>query len=227
MAASQTISIPTPSSSSTSPYTIQTLSPTILAYLQSAFSGQKPNAHQVPFFHSRPHASEASNLEVTAGKRDISDFCTYMTSAESNVAGPFPRTDLTWPMSNYFINSSHNTYLTGNQLYSESSTDAYTNVCDVYDGVIPCCTRSRFEAPELTNHIRFCCVVAVVSKSMFGMESPNHPPPQTQKANPSIQKKKASLDLVCRIRYPHADRRAFNHRTKSHHIQFLSVKMSF
>ena len=58
------------------------------------------------------------------------DFLNFMTSPINNAEAPraVEDSDMEWPLSNYFINSSHNTYLTGNQLYSEASAEVYRNV---------------------------------------------------------------------------------------------------
>lgn len=71
------------------------------------------------------------------------EFLTYITSSHGAVTKERKNEDLSWPLASYFISSSHNTYLSGNQLSSDSTTDTYTNVLlrgcrcveiDVWDG---------------------------------------------------------------------------------------------
>jgi hypothetical protein len=56
------------------------------------------------------------------------DFLKYMASSSSNALKPAPTQNLDLPFPSYFISSSHNTYLTGHQLYGNSSVEGYKNV---------------------------------------------------------------------------------------------------
>ena len=58
----------------------------------------------------------------------FSHFASYLASPRANAMLPVGSVDCSFPLSDYFISSSHNTYLTGNQLSSESSVFAYRDV---------------------------------------------------------------------------------------------------
>lgn len=121
---------------------IKTVSSTVLPYLEKIFSchadtNQSWHQDQANTFIRCTQAghpdlkADALPAEVaTKDALDFGDFLKYMTSDATNVVGPLGDEDgdLSYPLSSYFISSSHNTYLTGNQLSSHASTDAYKNV---------------------------------------------------------------------------------------------------
>lgn len=96
------------------------------SYLSKSHNDADPKSQHTPPQASLPprHHEAMPNSSI-----DLKHLAEYLASPEGDAMMPLADTDLSYPISNYFINSSHNTYLTGNQLYSESSTDAYTNVC--------------------------------------------------------------------------------------------------
>ncbi|KAI1847501.1 hypothetical protein JX266_006353 [Neoarthrinium moseri] len=123
----------------------------ILGHLEQIFNrhagpGKTWKKDQIIAFlhHIQADSVTAPSADIaTKEELDLNGFLHYMTSTAANALAPPLTDDLSWPFSSYFISSSHNTYLTGNQLYSSSSTDAYTNVLvrgcrcieiDVWDG---------------------------------------------------------------------------------------------
>lgn len=64
------------------------------------------------------------------GEGIVEDFVEFMRGNNGTAETPLglEARDMGYPLSSYFVNSSHNTYLTGNQLYGESSGGAYRDV---------------------------------------------------------------------------------------------------
>ncbi|RSL46672.1 hypothetical protein CEP54_013742 [Fusarium duplospermum] len=97
-------------------------------------------------YDTYPIHSTVTPATVELAARDELDeegFLAWMASSNCSITNPPRAEDLTWPLASYFINSSHNTYLTGNQLPSDSSAQSYIDALrrgcrcveiDVWDG---------------------------------------------------------------------------------------------
>ncbi|KAF5018500.1 hypothetical protein F66182_9505 [Fusarium sp. NRRL 66182] len=90
-----------------------------------------------------PSPSPAVDQLLARDSLDVKGFIAWMTSSHAAATTPPKPQDLSYPLASYFISSSHNTYLTGNQLSSDSSTRPYTETLlrggrcieiDVWDG---------------------------------------------------------------------------------------------
>ncbi|TKA65347.1 hypothetical protein B0A49_10966 [Cryomyces minteri] len=160
---------------------ITAFSPTILRHLKQIYeheireaapgfgqgSCDERSAESAAHVTSDNDYTRGDVYETSLGQRRYStpfgsfdEFLAHAASSSCNALGPPKTYDLDHPISNYFISSSHNTYLTGNQLYSRSSTDGYKNVLlrgcrcieiDVWDGESPDDTSgsSSDEEPEI------------------------------------------------------------------------------
>ncbi|KAF2195988.1 1-phosphatidylinositol-4,5-bisphosphate phosphodiesterase 1 [Delitschia confertaspora ATCC 74209] len=125
---------------------------------------------------SKPKATPPSGGEIPLPlTMSLPAFQAFLSSPANSVFAPAsadPR--LTRPLNEYFISSSHNTYLLGRQVTGESSTEAYINALqkgcrcieiDCWDGSDgnPIVTHGR----TLTKSISFSDTIKVINKYAF------------------------------------------------------------
>ena len=129
---------------------------------------------------TKPKATPAEGIEIPAPlTMNFPAFQTYLTSSANSVLKSIgPDLQLNRPLNEYFISSSHNTYLLGRQVAGESSTEAYISALqkgcrcleiDCWDGGDgwPVVMHGR----TLTKAISFHDTVKVINKYAF-TESP-------------------------------------------------------
>jgi hypothetical protein len=104
---------------------------------------------------------------------DKAEFTAYLASAANNAVKVIPE-DETHPLNEYYISSSHNTYLVGHQLYGASTVDGYRNVLlrgcrsveiDVWDGEKG--EPAVFHGYTLTKEVPFRDVCRAIKENAF------------------------------------------------------------
>ncbi|KAJ5162303.1 hypothetical protein N7492_007695 [Penicillium capsulatum] len=107
-------------------------------------SASASDASKEDFFKTLHQDTERDEKSAESNPlASLDAFRAHMKDPTSWAQAPPKELDLSAPISDYFISSSHNTYLTGNQLYSDAAASAYSSVLlrgcrsveiDVWDG---------------------------------------------------------------------------------------------
>ncbi|KAJ5296703.1 Dolichyl-phosphate-mannose--protein mannosyltransferase 1 [Penicillium atrosanguineum] len=122
-------------------HSFDTFHATIDSHLKKIYEFRKSAG--TPKFLELQHDSSPAGQPIADHLASLDAFRAYMKDDASSAQALPTEPDLSAPISDYFISSSHNTYLTGNQLYSDAAASAYTSALlqgcrsveiDVWDG---------------------------------------------------------------------------------------------
>ncbi|KAJ5771336.1 uncharacterized protein N7511_003387 [Penicillium nucicola] len=124
---------------------------------------------------SRTPSSEDSELIPPVSRMNLESFSAYLASSSNGVyASRAPQSRFDRPLNEYFISSSHNTYLLGRQVAGASSTEAYVSALqqgcrcveiDCWDGADgrPIVSHGR----TLTTSVLFADCITVINRYAF------------------------------------------------------------
>ncbi|KAJ5664260.1 hypothetical protein N7507_004991 [Penicillium longicatenatum] len=124
---------------------------------------------------SRPRGSDASETAPTPTRWSLDMFTSYLASSSNGIyASRAPQSRFDRPLNEYFISSSHNTYLLGRQVAGASSTEAYISALqqgcrcveiDCWDGADgrPIVSHGR----TMTTSVLFADCITVINRYAF------------------------------------------------------------
>lgn len=107
---------------------VAAFSPSVMSHLAEIYKSVTASSSSKAEFLDKVHRESSDGKETADPLASLADFQTYMASSASAALRPAEKQNLSAPITDYFISSSHNTYLTGNQLYSNAAASAYTSV---------------------------------------------------------------------------------------------------
>ncbi|KAJ5789852.1 uncharacterized protein N7518_006863 [Penicillium psychrosexuale] len=124
---------------------------------------------------SRTPSAEGSELPPPVSRMNLDAFAAFLSSSSNGVyASRAPQSRFDRPLNEYFISSSHNTYLLGRQVAGASSTEAYVSALqqgcrcveiDCWDGADgrPIVSHGR----TLTTSVLFADCITVINRYAF------------------------------------------------------------
>lgn len=116
-----------PSSQAPAMKPLTALSPSFQTHLDQIYKSLT-DAKNSNFIKDIQHDDQEAGSPVSDPLSSLDAFRAYMASPSASALRPARQPDITAPITDYFISSSHNTYLTGNQLSSDAAPVAYKTV---------------------------------------------------------------------------------------------------